>query len=177
MLGQPPAARPGVCAPHPRWWARRVRDPLETLFWDCNGPRRAALRPLTKEGSCRPGGQGSCPERPGRWSTATGGHHGARGLQEVLGCQLQGPGSWEGDMRLQAGLGGAGRARLSRLWASIRCPSSSCWLHVPTSCSQRPGDGERGGAAQEAGTSIVGNPNDQGRLPLPEGHRVCSWAG
>ena len=32
MLGQPPATRPGVCGPHPRRWARRVRDPLETLF-------------------------------------------------------------------------------------------------------------------------------------------------
>lgn len=75
VLGHPPASRLGMCGPHPRRWARRVRDSLEILSCGRNGLRRAVLRPLTEEGSCH----------PGRWSSMTGGHHGVKSLQEGAG--------------------------------------------------------------------------------------------
>ena len=167
----------GCVVPTPAGGLGGSGTPWRPFFWDRNGPRRAALRPLTKEGGCFPGAGRAALSARGAGPVPQEGITGPRAFRKCWDAQLQGPGSWEGDVRLQAGFGGAGRARFSRLWATARCPSSSCWLHVPTSCSQRPGDGERGRAAQEAGTSIVGHPNDQGRLTLPEGHPVSSWAG
>lgn len=55
---------------------------------DLEGQR---LRPLTEEGGCHPGGRESCPECPGHWSRATGGHHWVKGLQEGAGMPAPEP--------------------------------------------------------------------------------------
>ena len=63
------------------------------------------------------------------------------------------------------------------LWCWAHRPSSPCCHLGQTGCSWGPGEGEGLGTTQWACSSIIGNPNDQGQLTLPEGHLASKGRG